>query len=648
MLTFLSPLFLVGAGAAAVPIVLHLLKREPEPRVKFAAVKLLKHAPVEDTEKHRLRELLLLALRVAALVLLALAFARPFLASGQAVTRGGVTIVALDISHSMAAPGRFERARQLAKGALTRAPSADRVGVVLFSDDASIAVKPSGDRVLAASAIDQAAPGFGATRYRAALSAAAQALSEAAGSTRKGTIVVVTDLQESGWDDGDRAAIPESTQVEIADVGPMPPNLAVTAVRASDGRDRQIIGATVHNTGPRAREVRARLTIDGRPAGEAAATIGPNQSADLAFPGARRGASAAVSVDDPEGLPWDNTRYVVLSGPNGPGVLIVGGSGELTRDAFYVHQALGAGGPGDRYYEVKALSGAQLSAEQPGKSASVDERLRSQAAVLLVSTRGLERRGREALGRYVRGAGGLLIAAGPEVDGNVTADILGPESAIKIVNVDSRQEARTLAPADLRHPLFRPFAGASATLGLVRFRHTARIDGAGCQTLARFTTGEKALLECASGDGRALLLASDLDNRWNDFPLHASFVPFLHEAVRYLSGARARASEYLVGEAPPGVPRQPGIHTLRDMSGARHVAVNVDPKESDSGRLTVDEFLGAVTRLKDTPATAARVAPPEERGKRAEQEDAQHLWQFALALMIMALVVEGVIASRTA
>ena len=73
MLTFLSPLFLVGAGAAAVPIVLHLLKREPVPRVKFAAVKLLKHAPVEDTEKHRLRELLLLALRVAALVLLALA-----------------------------------------------------------------------------------------------------------------------------------------------------------------------------------------------------------------------------------------------------------------------------------------------------------------------------------------------------------------------------------------------------------------------------------------------------------------------------------------------------------------------------------------------------------------------------------------------
>jgi hypothetical protein len=32
-MTFLSPWFLAGAAAAAVPIVLHLLKREPEARV---------------------------------------------------------------------------------------------------------------------------------------------------------------------------------------------------------------------------------------------------------------------------------------------------------------------------------------------------------------------------------------------------------------------------------------------------------------------------------------------------------------------------------------------------------------------------------------------------------------------------------------
>src|SRR5712691_6673032 len=108
MLSFLSPVFLAGAAMAAVPIVLHLLKREPEARVKFAVVNLLKQAPVEHTEKRHLRELLLLALRMAALVLLALAFARPFFATGAAVGASGVTVVALDTSYSLSAPGRFE------------------------------------------------------------------------------------------------------------------------------------------------------------------------------------------------------------------------------------------------------------------------------------------------------------------------------------------------------------------------------------------------------------------------------------------------------------------------------------------------------------------------------------------------------------
>ena len=114
-MSFLSPLFLVGAVAAAIPIVLHLLKRVPDARVKFSAVKLLRSAPVEHARKRHLRALLLLALRVAALLLLAFAFARPFFASGGARASSGVTVVALDTSLSMSAPGQFDKARQLAR-----------------------------------------------------------------------------------------------------------------------------------------------------------------------------------------------------------------------------------------------------------------------------------------------------------------------------------------------------------------------------------------------------------------------------------------------------------------------------------------------------------------------------------------------------
>src|SRR5207237_9789351 len=96
----------------------------------------LKHAPVEHPHRRHLRGLILLALRVAALLLLALAFARPFFASGAASASTGVTIVALDTSYSMSAPGRFERARQLAKDAVAGAPAAALGGGVSFGDAA--------------------------------------------------------------------------------------------------------------------------------------------------------------------------------------------------------------------------------------------------------------------------------------------------------------------------------------------------------------------------------------------------------------------------------------------------------------------------------------------------------------------------------
>src|SRR2546427_6415462 len=276
MPSFLAPAFLIGAAAIAVPIVLHLLKREPEPRVKFAAVKLLKRAPVELTEKRHLRELILLVLRVAALLLLALAFARPFFASGAASASVDATMVAIDTSYSLSAPGRIARARQLAKDAVARVPAGDLVGVVTFADAADVIARPSADRALALAAIDGVSVGFGATRYRVGLNAAAQALSG-----RRGTIVVVTDLQESGWDAGDRASVPEGAGIEIADVGALPANLAVVSLQPLSDR----LVATIRNTGAQSRDVRAHLTIDGRPAGDATASIGANQTAEGTFAG---------------------------------------------------------------------------------------------------------------------------------------------------------------------------------------------------------------------------------------------------------------------------------------------------------------------------------------------------------------------------
>jgi hypothetical protein len=650
-MAFLSPLFLAGAAAAVVPIVLHLIKREPEPRVKFSAVKLLRTAPVELAKTRRLRELLLLALRVAALVLLAVAFARPFFGSGGGMSSAGATIVAIDTSYSMSAPGRIDRARQLAKAAVDRASSRELVGVVTFSDVADAPIRPSPDRALAISVIDRVAWGFGSTRYRVGLDAAARALDG-----RKGTIVVVTDLQECGWDAGDRASIPESVRIEIADVGPLPPNFAVTSIGAAGGH----VSASVRNADARARDARVWLTLDGRQAGETMVAIGPDAAAEVTFslPPSRGSAPvvAQVAVDDRDGLQADNARYAVLDQASRPSILVVTAAGELEREAFYVQSALAAAGVASAGYQVVGSSAAQLSTSDAA-------RLSPHTAILLLSTRGLERKGREALAGYVRAGGGLLVAAGPEIDAEVIAGVLGEGTPLRIVPpaaaeaeprravAAGRQNATTLAPTDVRHPLFQPFGENAAMLGLVKFRTVARIGGPDCQTLARFTSGEAALIDCPAGDGRALIIASDLDNRWNDFPVRASFVPFIHEAVAYLGSARPHASEYLVADAPPGIPRRPGVVTVSDAIGgsggtdeatgrSRRIAINVDPREGDPARLSADEFQSAVTRLRDAGTAQAHL-------EAKQQEDRQHLWRYVLAIMIAALAVEGVVASRT-
>jgi hypothetical protein len=633
VITFLSPLFLAGALVAAVPVLLHLLKREPETRLQFSAVKLLRGAPVEHSQRQYLRDLLLLALRVAALLLLALAFARPFFRSAAYGATSGITVVAIDTSLSMSAGRQFERAKQLAKEAVDRAPASDVVGIVTFADQAAVALQPVADRTMAKSAVEAATTGFGATSYRAALATAADMVSARGGD--RSTIVVVTDLQESGWDAGDRITVPESARIEVLDVGAPPPNLAVTALRATPDR----VVATVRNAGPRARDARVELTVDGRLAGEAGAAIGPNQTAEVTLPGAR-GGSAAVSVSDGDGVLGDNARYVVLEDTGRPSVLVVTASGDVSREAFYVQHALTAPGPGGPAYQVAGVGASQLGTWD-------STRLARHAAILLLSTRGLERRGRELLAEYLQKGGGLLMAAGPKVDGVVAADVLGGRISLtgSAAAVEGAPESvtRTLAPADTRHPVFRAFSAGGATLGLVKVQRVTMIGAAGCQTLARLTTGEAALVDCAPGKGRALVFASDFDNEWNDFPLHSAFVPFLHESVRYLAGGARPAGEYLVAAAPAGVPAKPGIATLAqpvDAGGtARRVAINVDPAESEQGRLSAEEFQTAVTRLKDV----SRSAPLLEA---SQQEEHQHIWQYVLGVMIATMIVETFVAAR--
>jgi hypothetical protein len=221
----------------------------------------------------------------------------------------------------------------------------------------------------------------------------------------------------------------------------------------------------------------------------------------------------------------------------------------------------------------------------------------------------------------------------------MAAEVLGGAATLATPAPSDRRVERVLTPSDLRHPIFQAFGARAGALSLVKFRRVASLDGPACQTLARFNSGEPALLECMAGEGRVLALASDLGNAWNDFPLHASFVPFVHESIRYLAGPRLQTLEFSPGTVPPGAVAEPGFAVLSpDSPAPRRVAVNVDPSESDPARLSADEFRAAVTRL-DNPAAAAA------ESTAARQEERQRLWQYLLGLMVAMLVAESVLGS---
>jgi hypothetical protein len=115
---FLNPWLLLGLAGVAVPIVIHLLNRFRRRRIDWAAMELLRRALMMRSRQVRLEDLILLALRCLAIVLIALALARPTIRSSGAKWFGADEqiggIVAIDGSFSMdARPGvqsRFDRA----------------------------------------------------------------------------------------------------------------------------------------------------------------------------------------------------------------------------------------------------------------------------------------------------------------------------------------------------------------------------------------------------------------------------------------------------------------------------------------------------------------------------------------------------------
>ena len=622
-LSFLSPLFLIGALTVAIPVVLHLFRRRDDPVVPFSAMRFLHQVPIEQARRRRLQDLLLLALRVAALLLLAVGFARPYLQSSMSASEAGVTVVAVDVSASMGDAIRFARAQTLARQAIDKAPAGDQVAVVQFAGRADVLVEPGRDRDAARAAIARLQPSFGPTRYHAAIARGLDVVG-----TRTGRLVLVTDLQSSGWSSADAVSVPERVTIEVGDVGPLPPNVAIAELDQSS----QGVRVGLVSTGA-SRSVDVELTVDGKIAGRQRVTLPADGAGDVLF----RDLTAAVGAVRArlitlDGIPADDERWLVLGSRPGVRAAIIASPGAGLDDAVYVRRALEAAEGADTWrVEVRPADRVRDAADLSGVAVAV-----------LVGTAGLDRRGAEALGRFVEHGGGLFVAVGPGVNVELLAAGLG--AAFPRLRVGPPAETPySLVPTDGRHPIFRLFDPDEGAFEQARFSRIATIaTTAPASVIARFDNGAPALVDQAMGKGRLGVFASDLSNRWNDLVLQPAFVPWVVETASWLAATKAVPAGLVAGDDTTGQADRPGVIDWRPAGAAAapatKLAVNVAAQERDARRMSGAAFVAQVPRDADDRAAAPAAAQ--------RQEAEQSWWRYGLALMLMGLIVESAIGRR--
>src|SRR5438105_12125066 len=145
---FLTPLFFIGAAALSIPLLVHLIQREKKQVIDFPSLMFLRKVPYQSVRRQRLKRLLLLALRCAALLLLVAAFARPFLphaATPLATRSAREVVILLDKSYSMSYGERWQRAQQAAQHAVGSLAPGDHASLVLFDTRADAVVRSSPD-----------------------------------------------------------------------------------------------------------------------------------------------------------------------------------------------------------------------------------------------------------------------------------------------------------------------------------------------------------------------------------------------------------------------------------------------------------------------------------------------------------------------
>jgi hypothetical protein len=670
----LAPLFLLAGLAVAVPLLIHLVQKERRDPTAFPSLMFLEATPVPLSARRHIRDPLLFALRVLAVIALALAFARPVWSptprAAALDARRRDIVLLVDRSFSMRTGDRWRHARLAADSVVRSLTSGDRLIVAPFDRRATAVTALTGDAQALRAGLDSLAPTDAPTRLAPAIAFAQQRV--LASTAPRKVVAIISDLQRSSWDLTDEAAMPAGTEVVVravtaTDTAARHPVRDVTIQPGREPTREVEVRARVGGAGDGARAVPVRLEIGGRVIesrtvdlrSEGAATV---SFAPVPMPPMQVGARVVAGSDSSRA---DRAFNFVLQQPSALGVLVIDG-----QPSPYVPRALTIGEASR--FDVRVTSASRATAND----------LSGRRVIVLPDGAFPTAIGAARLVSFVEQGGGLIVALGARASPGTwpsAADALIPGAIGAPIN-RSANGGGVLGPIDAQHPAL---AAVARDLSAARFNSYRAIDTT-AGILARFDDGRVAIAERVVGRGRVIAIGSSLDGEWNDLPRQPAFLPLLHQLTRFAAawrdiprafevGATVRVTDLsppeqsdvprwsvvapsgrrfsvdATGSAPTLELREAGMYELRPggAPGARPllVAANIAAAERD---LATFEPLRLTQALAPKAGVVPSNAPATEPESASDREARQSTWWYLLLAVTLLLIGESIVARRTA
>jgi hypothetical protein len=689
---FLNPLFLLGSLAVIGPILLHLIRKEESKKIPFSSLMFVTRLPKRSFRRQTLRHRFLLLLRMTALSLLALAFARPFFVSKVAaplVTQGDKSLVILlDHSFSMQAGDRFERAKQEALKILDSMSARATTQFVLYSDTTQTLNNPQAEKPSLRSLIQGIQPSHRKTNHLLGLKLAQQLLTSAPNEQRE--IHWITDFQQTGWaQSAEEIAISENVKILPYDIGGEEDNVSVNQSQVSqiiEGNNQLTrVSTRVSAYGLKSPiKRRVALELNGKMLQERDLTLEGDISKPVQFdsftvpPGLSKG---QIKLDVSDRLPADNVYYFTLSSQRKVKLLLLTERG--SRDAFYLAKALSA----------SQDSSFQLETQDIGQSA-LD--FTKYSAVLLHNVGTLPSTLAASLEEFVANGGGLITILGNRVRSNELNERLNrvlPAKLTDKLGAGTDNKERFIGEMLKQHPVFDIFQSVHHSYFMTTpfsglFQSVPAESG---QVLAKLEDGTPLLIAGNTGKGRSLLFTSSLNMEWNDLPLKSVFLPFLQQMVKYSIGFEEERHAFAAGDiipmsilnpmlgkalsrisktssfkqswkvqtpggklidlgdadllkAPFLTLEEPGVYQSRVHNFDNAVAVNIVPAESDLRKVAPEKILSSLRRVTSTTSTTA--SRELSRDQRQAWESKQKVWWYLLVVALLVLAVESFLSNR--